>query len=242
MEEPRVHRGPGSGKSRAASALAQAYRELGILYKGSVLQVAAADLAGGGPEETGKLVSDAFHHASGGILMISDAHDWHRLPDHGDQELRRLYEKLTEYRDEADGDVAVILAGQADPVCRMLRGFPPLAARFSAVIDFPGYTPGQLAAIFTALAGEAGLQLTTAARAKAAAVIVRAEAGRPSGNARLAVALLNQATAAQARRVAAASPRQLTPGMLAPITEADIPGCLRPSPVPGDDDRPGQYL
>jgi len=66
--------------------------------------------------------------------MIPDAHAWCRLPDRGQQVLRRLYQELTEWRD----DLAVILAGQAGPLRGLLRASPPLAARFPAVIDFPG--------------------------------------------------------------------------------------------------------
>jgi hypothetical protein len=234
--------GPGSGKSRTALAVGQTYQKLGVLSNGRVLQLAAADLAGTGPEETGKLVAEAFRLATGGILMINDAHVWARLPDHGEQVLRRLYENLNDSRDLFDLEVAVIMAGQAEPLRRLLRDNPPLAGRFRAVIDFPGYTPGQLAAILVTLAGEAGLVLTTAARSKAAAVLAQAENGRSSGNARLAVGLLNQATVAQARRVAAESSRGQTPGVLNTVTETDIPDCLHPDAALPDDDWPGQYL
>ena len=61
-----------------------------------------------------------------------------------------------------------------------------LAARLPVVIDFPGYTAGQLAAIFATLAGEAGFTLTPDAARKAATVLAQAEAGHGSGNARLA--------------------------------------------------------
>jgi len=125
---------PGSGKSRTAAAVGQAYRKLGVLSSEHFLQVAAPDLVGSGPEETGKLVSGAFEPASGGILMVSDAHAWDGLPDHGHQVLRRLYEKLSEYRDALNNDLAVILAGQAEPLRRLLHGSSPLAARFRAVI------------------------------------------------------------------------------------------------------------
>jgi hypothetical protein len=54
---------PGSGKSRTAVALGQAYRKLGVLSDGRVLQVASADLVGAGPEETGKLVGEAARPA-----------------------------------------------------------------------------------------------------------------------------------------------------------------------------------
>jgi hypothetical protein len=62
------------------------------------------------------------------------------------------------------------------------------------------------------------------------------------GNARLAVGLLNQVTAAQARRLAAWSSRNQTPVALATINEGDIPDCLSPDTVPPGDDWPGQYL
>jgi hypothetical protein len=71
-------------------ALGQAYKKLGVLTNGRLQQIAAADLSGMGPEETGKLVREAFRQATGGILMINDAHVWNRLPAHGDQVLRRL--------------------------------------------------------------------------------------------------------------------------------------------------------
>ena len=156
MEEPRLHRRPGTGKSRAARAVARIYTELGLLSSGHVDEVAAASVAGATLRETGILVGETVRRAAGGIVMIPDAHAWYRLPDRGQQVLRRLYQELTEWRD----DLAVILAGQAGPLRDLLRASPPLAARFPAVIDFPGYTAGQLAAIFATLAGEAGFTLT----------------------------------------------------------------------------------
>jgi hypothetical protein len=53
---------------------------------------------------------------------------------------RRLYEKLTGYRGELNDDLTVIMAGQASPLRQLLNLHPALAARFRAVIDFPGCT------------------------------------------------------------------------------------------------------
>ena len=234
--------GAGTGKSRAALAVGQVYRRLGVLATGHVIEAAAADLAGFGPGETGKLVAEAVRPASGGILMINAAHDWLRLPDRGQQVLRRLYEQLTEYRAERRDELAVILAGQAGPLRGLLQGSPSLAARFRAVIDFPGYTPGQIAVIFGDLVKEAGLTPTPAARSKAAAVLARAEGDRGPGNARLAVRLLNQATAIQARRVASASGPDRDPAGLHALSEADIPDELHSDGILLDEYWPGQYL
>ena len=232
--------GPGSGKSRAAKAVARTYQELGLLSYGNVIEVAAADLASTTSRETAMLVGEAVRGGGGKVLMISDAHAWHHLPDRGQQVLRCLSQELTESRDRQRDDLAVILAGQAGPLRDLLHASPALAARFPAVIDFPGYTPGQLAAIFATLAGEAGFTLTDTAAHKAATVLARAEEDHGPGNARLAVRLLNQATASQALRVTTAS-QPWDPAMLSTIQPVDIPGNLHPHDPPADE-RPGQYL
>jgi hypothetical protein len=94
--------------------------------------------------------------------------------------------------------------------------------------------------IFGSLADEAGLTLTPAAESKVAEVLARAEGDRGSGNARLAVRLLNQATAIQALRVAAASGRD--PAALHTLSPADIPDQLHPEQTPPEANWPGQYL
>jgi len=234
--------GPGTGKSRAAVAVGQDYRELGVLASGHVIEVTAADLVGAVPGETGKLVSEAVRPASGGILVINAAHDWQLLPDHGRQVLRRLYDQLSEYRAERRDELAVILAGQAAPLQGLLHGFPALAARFRAVVDFPGFTPRELAVIFGSLSDESGLTLTPAAETKAAGVLARAEGDYGSGSARLAVRLLNQATRLQARRVAAAPGPDGDLSALDTLTEADIPDQLHAEWAPAEEGQPGLYL
>ena len=214
--------GPGSGKTRAARAVARVYTGLGLLAFGHLREIAAADLTGTTLQETGTLVGEAARRAAGDLLMINDAHTWYRLPDRGRHLLRCLYQELTDSRDHSAGQLAVILAGRVGPLRDLLRASPALAARFPAVIDFPGYTAGQLAAIFATLAGEAGFTLTPDAARKAATVLAQAEAGHRSGNARLAVRLLDQATASQARRITTV-PQAADPATLSTIDAADIP-------------------
>ena len=173
--------------------------------------------------------------------MINAADDWYQLPDRGRHVARQLYAQLTEYRATRDNQVAVILTGQAGPLHKWLHGHPQLAARFLAVIDFPRYTPVQLTAVFGQLADEAGLRLTVGARQKSAAVIEQAEREGGSGNARLAVRLLNEARAAQAHRVARGSAADRDLAALVTITEADIPERLL-ARADGDDERPSPYL
>jgi hypothetical protein len=187
------------------------------------------------------LVGEAVRRAGGEILMITNAHAWCGLPDRGQQVLRCLYQELTESRDFRRDELAVILAGQAGPLGDLLRASPALAARFPAVIDFPGYTARQLAAIFATLAGEAGFTLTPAAACRAAAMLALADGDHGCGNARLAVRLLDQATASQARRVTSAS-QSRGRAALNTIRAADIPVHMHPHDLPADDEWPGQYL
>ena len=226
--------GPGTGKTRAAKAVTRIYTELGLLSFGHLREIAAADLAGTTLQETGTLVAEAARRASGDLLMINDAHAWYRparsrpasapLPVQGAHRL--------------GGRLAVILAGQQGPLRDMLLASPALAARFPAVIDFPGYTAAQLAAIFATLAGEAGFTLTPDAARKAAAVLAEADHG--AGNARLAVRLLDEVTVSQARRITTAPPPP-DPATLSTIDAADIPEHVQAHDPPADD-WPGQYL
>jgi hypothetical protein len=230
--------GPGSGKSRAAAAVGRLYKDLGVMSPGHLVEVAAADLAGATGRESGLLFREATGRADGGILMITDAEAWAALPGGGQQMLRCLYDQLTELRQWRPDHTAVIIAGQSVPLRTLLAASPPLAARFPAIISFPGYTPAQLAAIFATLAHEAGFGLTPAATAKAAAILAAANG---AGSARLAVRLLDQTTACQALRVTR-TPRPDDPAVLGTIHAADIPAQLGHRSLPEGEHRPGQYL
>ena len=206
----------------------------GCCRSGHLREIAAADLTGTTLQETGTLVAEAARRASGDLLMINDAHAWYGLPDHGRHLLRCLYKELT----DSGGQLAVILAGREGPLRDMLHANPALAARFPAVINFPGYTAGQLAAIFATLAGEAGFTLTPDAARKAATVLAEADHG--AGNARLAVRLLDQVTVQPGPPDHHRSPAPRS-GHAEHHRSADIPGHVH-APDPPADDWPGQYL
>jgi hypothetical protein len=230
-----VFTGPGgAGKSRAAAAVARAYRDLGVLSSGHPTEAAAQDLATSDVQLTGQLVREAVGRGRGGVLMISGVHEYALLSDRGQLVFRNLYAALTDFRTE----VAVILAGDAEPLHGLLDDYPALAARFPAVVAFAAYSPAQLAAVFATLAGEAGFTLTAAARRRAADLLARAARGPGGASARLAVWLLDQATARQARRIA--DPGGLGPAALCTLRAADLPDELAPAGADGW--RDGRYL
>jgi hypothetical protein len=231
--------GPGSGKSRAAAAVGRLYKELGVLSPGHLIEVAAAELAGATGRETGLLLREATDRADGGILMVTGADAWAALPDRGQQVLRCVYDELTDLRRMRPDHTAVILSGQAVPLRALLAASPPLAARFPAIVEFPGYTTAQLAAIFATLAHEAGFSLTPAATAKAAAVLA---ATSGAGSARLAVRLLDQTTACQALRITSALQPHESAALGTIRAASDVPAHLDLGGLPEEDRWPGQYL
>jgi type II secretory pathway predicted ATPase ExeA len=241
LEEPRLTGTPGSGRSRAAAAVGHVYKELGRLAYGHLDETPAINLVGVTRAEAHALIAAATKRATGSVLRINDAHVWTGLPDGGLQVLWELCKKLTEYRDELRDELAVILAGQTEPLRRMLSAVPPMAARFRAVIHFAGYTTAQLVAIFATLAAEGGFTLTPEAEQAATALIAQAEADHPYGNARLVVRLLNQIISAQALRVTACSDAH-DQATLSTIIEADMPEHLERNHPPSDQSRLGQYL
>ena len=72
-------------------------------------------------------------------------------------------------------------------------------------------------------------------------MLAHADGDHGPGNARLAVRLLDQATASQARRITTA-PQPRDPATLSTIDAPDIPRHIHPGDPPADDHWPGQYL
>jgi len=234
--------GPGAGKSRAAPGPGPAVQGPGPADLRAPDRDRRRRPGRRHPRDTATQVAEVIK-PRGDLLLITGAHTWHDLPDRGQHLLDCLYQQMTAAHRDYEGhpgEMAIILSGLKDPLQALLAASPALAARFPAIIDFPGYTPAQLAAIVTEMASEAGLSLTADAQRKAAAVLAEAEERHATGNARLAVRLLNQATTSQGRRVIAASHR-LDPVALATICADDIPGQL-PVDDSSPEQRPGQYL
>src|SRR5947207_1408482 len=117
---------PGTGKSRAAAAIAGLYRDLGVLRYGNLIEIPALDLPDPTARDTAAQVTEAVK-VTGDLVMITGAHAWHDLPGHGQHLLRCLYQILTEPRKYHGDELAIILAGQAGPLRDMLHAAPALA-------------------------------------------------------------------------------------------------------------------
>ena len=224
--------GPGTGKSRVAAIVGRIYRDLGVLTSGHLVEVTRADLIGEYAQGSSALVRAAVNRALGGVLLISDAHDCGGGPPDRDRAATRaLQELITGYR---GGNLVVILAGPGTPVRQFLLDNPGLAARFPVTVECPGYTGEELAAVFSRRAQEAGFTLAAGAGEKARALLVSNSRDPGGGSARLAVGLLDQAAACQARRIMTGT-APVPVAALRELLAADIPAALTPA-------RPGQVV
>ena len=101
--------------------------------------------------------------------------------------------------------LAVILAGYDDPMGKLLDSNPGLRSRFSTILQFPSYTPQELAEIFRRMMGKYDDHLSPAAEAALLDVTTQmtASAGPTFGNAREVRNLFEDAIRSHAGRAAA---------------------------------------
>ena len=133
--------GPGSGKSRAARALARVYKDLGLLAYGQLIEIAAADLAGAAPRATATQVAEVIK-PTGDLLLITRADAWHALPDRGQYLLSCLYQQMTAAHRDHDAhsdELAIILSGRE--LIASLARLTVLSAKVAARAE--GITEGE---------------------------------------------------------------------------------------------------
>jgi SpoVK/Ycf46/Vps4 family AAA+-type ATPase len=139
---------PGTGKTTVAQLMGDLYRDAGLLDVGHVIKVTRADLVGQYVGHTAPRVQAAVNRALGGILFIDEAYDVCRGDD--DDFGLEAVATLTEAMSANDGRLAVVLAGYADDMKRVLATNDGLSRRFNEILTLDDYGPGELVAILRA--------------------------------------------------------------------------------------------
>jgi len=148
---------PGTGKTTVARILGRIFAALGLLVRPEVVEAQRGDLVGehlgATAIKTGKLVDSAL----GGVLFIDEAYSLHNEGYSGGDAFGAEAVQTLLKRAEDDRDrLVIVLAGYPADMDRFLRSNPGLASRFSTRIEFPSYTPADLADITALLAEQAG--------------------------------------------------------------------------------------
>jgi SpoVK/Ycf46/Vps4 family AAA+-type ATPase len=210
---------PGTGKTTVARLLARAYRALGVLQKGHLVEVDRSGLVGQWVGSTALKTKEVVRRALDGILFIDEAYALlGEGKDFGPEAINTLLKLMEDYRDR----LIVIVAGYTGPMQAFLRSNPGLKSRFSKFIHFEDYVPDQLVEIFCKMISAYQFELTEAARKSAVERIqsLARNGDEHFGNARVIRNLVEYILQEQANRLAAVSDPSREQLML--IEEEDI--------------------
>ena len=140
---------PGTGKTTVARLLARLYRSIGVLEKGTLLEVDRSGLVAGYVGQTALKTMEAVKKAQGGILFVDEAYSL--VPDgsgndFGQEAISTILKAMEDMREE----LVVIVAGYPEPMERFISSNPGLESRFGKYFHFEDYNGDQMMEIFRA--------------------------------------------------------------------------------------------
>jgi AAA+ superfamily predicted ATPase len=195
---------PGTGKTTVARLLARAYRAIGVLKKGHLVEVDRSGLVGQYVGSTALKTKAAVERALDGVLFIDEAYALAgEGKDFGPEAVNTLLKLMEDYRDR----LIVIVAGYTEPMNRFLTGNPGLRSRFNKFLHFDDYTVDQLGEIFTGMLRRAEYRMDADAVEETLNRLEQLHRQRDEhfGNGRLVRNLIELIQQEQANRLAALS-------------------------------------
>ncbi|TCO60070.1 stage V sporulation protein K [Caldanaerobacter subterraneus] len=190
---------PGTGKTTVARILGKLLKGIGVLEKGHVVEVERADLVGEYIGHTAHRVRENMKKALGGILFVDEAYSLARggEKDFGKEAIDTLVKEMEDNRNK----FILILAGYKYEMEYFLNTNPGLRSRFPIQIDFPDYTIEELLQIAEVMVKNRQYKLTESAKRKLMKILIKNDASREMGNARMVRNIIEKAIRKQAVRV-----------------------------------------
>ncbi|MGO1569191.1 MAG: AAA family ATPase [Brachybacterium sp.] len=140
---------PGTGKTTVARLIAQLFHNLGVLSTPQVKVVERSSLVGSWIGHTEQRTAAAVDEAMGGVLFVDEAYQLtvEATPnDFGKLAVETLMTRLENDRDR----FVAIFAGYTEPMDEFLAANPGLRSRIPLVIEFPDFSPQEVARIVSA--------------------------------------------------------------------------------------------
>lgn len=156
---------PGTGKTTVARVVSHILGAMGILEKGHLIETDRAGLVAEYAGQTAPKTNAKVDEALGGGLFIDEAYSL-VAEDGQDAFGREAIQTLLKRMEDDRQRLVVILAGYGAPIDRLLRSNPGLSSRFSRRLEFPDYSPRELAQIFESMCKKNHYRLPPATRAR----------------------------------------------------------------------------
>jgi SpoVK/Ycf46/Vps4 family AAA+-type ATPase len=210
---------PGTGKTTVARLLSKIYASLGFLSKGHLVETDRSGMVAGFVGQTALKTREACDRALGGVLFIDEAYTLAgKENDYGQEAIDTLLKFMEDNRD----DLVVVVAGYPDKMAGFLDSNPGIRSRFTRIMNFQDYSPGELSSIFAGFCKEGGFTLSDTAASKARGIFGEQfiQRDKAFGNARFARNLFEQCLVRHARRITQAG--DISDGMLTLLEEDDV--------------------
>lgn len=146
---------PGTGKTTVARLMGRIYKSLGLLRRGHVVECDRGRLVAEYVGQTAVRTHAVIDSALDGILFIDEAYALagRGAEDFGNEAVETLLKRMEDDRDR----LVVIVAGYNEPMKQFIASNPGLESRFTNYLNFPDYSPEELAEIFHRMASASGL-------------------------------------------------------------------------------------
>lgn len=194
---------PGTGKTTVARIVAKIYKSLGVLSRGTLVEVDRSGLVAGYVGQTAIRTKEVIESAKGGVLFIDEAYaltpSSSSQSDYGSEAIEVLLKAMEDQRE----DLVVIVAGYTREMETFLNSNPGLKSRFNKFIHFEDYTPEALFDIFQLMSKKRGYLLAEDAKEVLKQLITRVYKERTINfaNARIVRNMLESVIQLQANRV-----------------------------------------
>ena len=147
---------PGTGKTTMARLLASMLKSMEVIKRGHLVEVDRSHLVAEYAGQTAVKTTEVVQSALGGVLFIDEAYSLVEEGTVGGGFGKEAIDTLVRLIENHRENLVVILAGYTIEMDKFLKSNPGLSSRFPLHIEFPDYTPEQLAEMTHVMAKSRG--------------------------------------------------------------------------------------